>query len=65
MYNILMNSILVNEHKGILLSLILWITKYQSKLSNKLIQINLSKYQMKILIFLMEFMKVLLENKNK
>ncbi len=45
MYNILMNSILVNEHKGILLSLILWITKYQSKLSNKLIQINLSKYQ--------------------
>jgi hypothetical protein len=39
-----MNSLLINEHKGILLSIILWITDYQKKLSNKLIQTNLSKY---------------------
>ncbi len=39
-----MNALLVNEHKGILLSLILWISKNQSKLSNKSIKINLSKY---------------------
>lgn len=44
MCNILMNSLLINEHKGILLSIILWITDYQKKLSNKLIQTNLSKY---------------------
>ncbi len=39
-----MNALLVNEHKGILLSLILWICKNQSKLSNRSIQTNLSKY---------------------
>ncbi len=39
-----MDALLVNEHKGILFSIILWITKHQKKLSNKLIQTNLSKY---------------------